>query len=86
MVCRPLPTGFVCLLFCGWIVFGSVGRAQTVTLEPVGSIPGPADVVRVLGGYAYIAAGRTLTIHDVSDPATPEIRGSYTFPEDAVLT
>ncbi len=82
MVRRPLLAGVVSLLFCGWIVFSSVSQAQTVTLEPVGSIPGPADVVRVLGGYAYIAAGRTLTIHDVSDPTTPEIRGSYTFPEE----
>ena len=55
---------------------------QSMNREPVGSIPGPADLVRVHRGHAYISAGRTLTIWDVSDPAAPERRGSYTFPEE----
>jgi hypothetical protein len=55
--------------------------AQTVTFAPVGSIAGPADLVRVQGRYAYIAAGKTLTVVDVSNPAAPRQTGAYTFPE-----
>ncbi len=55
--------------------------AQTVTFAPVGSIAGPADLVRVQGRYAYIAAGKTLTLVDISNPAAPTRTGSYTFPE-----
>ena len=29
--------------------------AQTVTLEPVGVIPGPVEHVRVQGGYVYLS-------------------------------
>ena len=67
----------VTLLLC----CGGVFSAQT-SFEPVGSIPGPADVVRVQGAYAYVAAGKTLAIFDVSNPASPKREGAYTFPQE----
>ena len=72
------PVILVTLLLssCAWVV-----SAQT-RFERVGSIPGPADVVRAQGAYTYVAAGKTLTIVDVSNPASPKRVGSYTFPQE----
>ena len=56
--------------------------AQGVTLEPVGEIPGPVELVRVQGDYAYVSGGHTFTIYDVSDPSNPVARGSHTFPQE----
>jgi hypothetical protein len=58
-----------------------VAGAQNATFVQAGSIAGPADMVNVQGNYAYITAGKTLTIVDVRDPAAPKRLGSYTFPE-----
>jgi hypothetical protein len=55
--------------------------AQTLTFTQVGSIAGPADLIEVQGRTAYVAAGKTLTIVDVTDPAAPRRAASYTFPE-----
>ena len=60
----------------------SAASAQTLTFSPVGSIPAPVDSIRVQGMYAYVAAGRTLTIYNVSNPAAPQREGAYTFPEE----
>jgi hypothetical protein len=54
--------------------------AQTVRFTPLSSIPGPAELIRTQGGYLYVAAARTITIFDVSNPATPKQVGAYTFP------
>ena len=56
--------------------------AQTVTLHPVGEIPGPVERVRVVGEYAYVSGGHTFTIYDVSTPSNPVARGSHTFPQE----
>lgn len=56
--------------------------AQGVTLEPVGEIPGPVELVRVQGDHAYVSGGHTFTIYDISDPANPVARGSHTFPQE----
>jgi hypothetical protein len=56
--------------------------AQTLTFAPVGSIPAPVDSIRVQGTYAYVAAGRTLSIYNVANPAAPQREGAYTFPEE----
>ena len=56
--------------------------AQGVTLEPVGEIPGPVELVRVQGDHAYVSGGHTFTIYDVSDPSNPVARGSHTFPQE----
>ena len=58
------------------------GSAQQVDHQLVGSIPGPADLVRAHRGHLYVSAGKTLMIYDVSDPAAAELQGSYTFPEE----
>ncbi len=55
--------------------------AQTTQFALVGSIPGPADRIDVQGRFAYIAAGKTLTIVDVSNPAAPKLAGAYESPE-----
>jgi hypothetical protein len=55
--------------------------AQTVNFTPVGSIAGPADLIKVNGGFAYVSAGKTLTIVDITNPAAPKPAGAYTFPE-----
>jgi hypothetical protein len=55
--------------------------AQTVTFRQVGSLPAPADVIRVQGSLAYVAGGRVLTIFNVSNPAAPKREGAYTFAE-----
>jgi hypothetical protein len=38
-------------------------------------------MVRAQGSHAYGAAGKTITVFDISNPATPKREGSYTFPE-----
>jgi hypothetical protein len=56
--------------------------AQTLTFTSIGSIPAPVEAIRVQGNHAYVGAGRTLTIYDVTNPAAPKREGSYTFPEE----
>lgn len=63
-------------------LFATGAGAQGVALEPVGEIPGPAELVRIQGGHAYVSGGHTFTIWDVSDPANPVARGSHTFPQE----
>jgi hypothetical protein len=55
--------------------------AQSVTLTRVGSFAGPADLIKVNGSVAYVSAGKSLTLVDISDPAAPKRVGAYTFPE-----
>jgi hypothetical protein len=66
-----------------WLVLGlaAAGSAQSVTLTPVGSIPGAADLIKVDGTRAFVAAGKTLTLVDITDPALPKRLGAHTFPE-----
>ena len=61
---------------------GSAAAAQDVVFEPVGEIPGPADLVRVQGDYAYVSAHKTFTIYDLGNPSEPERKGSYEFAEE----
>src|SRR5262245_16788593 len=58
-----------------------IGSAQTTRFEQVGVIRGPAEMVRVQGNDAHVVLGRTLTVFDVSSPATPRREGTYTFPD-----
>lgn len=55
--------------------------AQSLSFTPVGSIPGPANLIEVHDGRAYVIGGETLTLVDVSNPAQPRRLGAYTFPE-----
>ena len=80
----PRTSDIIALLGAGWItVCTAVGApAQTLTFEHIGSMPGPADMIRAQDGYVYVAAGQTLTIFDLSNPAVPQRAGTYTFPEE----
>lgn len=72
---------FVRLLSWCSLVVAMPLASQTVALEQVGALPGPADLVRVSGDYAYVGAGRTLSVVDIRDLATPRVRGSVTLSE-----
>jgi hypothetical protein len=60
---------------------GAFLSAQSVQLVLAGRIPGAAEMVGAHGDYVYLAADRTLTIFDVSNPASPKRGGAYTFPD-----
>lgn len=55
--------------------------AQTPRFTPVGAIPVPGDMIRIDGTHAYVAAGSTLTILDISNPAAPTRSGAYELPD-----
>lgn len=55
--------------------------AQAPSFAPVGMILGPADLIEAQGHHLYVAANDTLTVFDVSSPATPVRQGTYKFPE-----
>ena len=52
--------------------------AQELVLE--GKIPAAAGAAALGGDYAYLGAGPTLRIYDISDPAAPVAGGSVTLP------
>ena len=54
---------------------------QSPDLTLISTIHGPVDLIEVSDGRAYVTSERTLTIFDVTDPASPTRAGSYTFPE-----
>ena len=55
--------------------------AQTVRFAPAGSIAVRGDMIRIDGARAYLAAGNTLTIVDISNPAQPKPLGAYDLPD-----
>ena len=78
-----VPSGVAVLLCWGVITPCAVvpASAQTLKFARIGSIAGPADLVDVRDGYAYLVSGHTLTLVDVSNPAAPKRTGAYTFPQ-----
>lgn len=54
--------------------------AQAVNMEVVGVIAGPAELVRVNGSFAYVVASPSLTVFDLSNPASPTRKGFLTLP------
>ena len=54
--------------------------AQTLSFTPVATIPGPADLVRAQGQLVFVGVDKTLTIYDVSTPASPKKLSAYEFP------
>ena len=69
-----------CVTLAG--VVAPTASAQTVTLDPVGVIPGPVEHVRVQGDYVYVSYHTTFTVWDVSNPVAPRKMGSTEFPEE----
>lgn len=61
--------------------FGLAAAAEVV-FEAVGVIPVHAESVEVQDGLAFVAAGKTLSIYDVRNPAAPKALGAYAFPEE----
>ena len=55
--------------------------AQTVQFTPAGSMAVRGDMIRIDGGRAYLAAGNTLTILDISTPTAPKKLGAYDLPD-----
>ena len=62
-------------------VSGCGVSAQTTTFAAVGTIDGPAELVRAQGKYVYVVADKTLRIFDASNPSAPRRVGTHTFPE-----
>jgi len=71
-------------LLCAICLAPSPGAAQTVNMDVVGIIAGPADIVRVNGSFAYVVAGPSLTVFDIGNPAAPARKGSVKLP-DAII-
>ena len=66
----------------GWLdICAGTAFAQTLTLTQAGRITGPADLVRAQGAIVYVASAKTITLLDISNPATPRRRGSLALPE-----
>lgn len=72
------------ILSAAFLAAALPGLAQTPApaFDVVASIPGPVDRMRAEGHFAYLAADRTLTIYDLSMPASPKPVGHYVFPEE----
>jgi hypothetical protein len=66
---------------CLTLVVAGNAAAQPAALRQIGSVKVPADTVEMRGSHAYVAGGRTLTVLDLADPASPRKVGEYTFPE-----
>ena len=72
------PTVVLCTLLCASLARPS--GAQRVGFTPVGSLSAPAGTIKLQGQYAYVAEDDTLTVVDISNPATPRRVGAYTLP------
>ena len=81
---RPATAAHAALLLgLGWCLLAAPAPAgaQAPAFEEIALVPGPADLIEAGAGRAYVAAERTLTVYDLSDPSAPRRGGSYTFPE-----
>src|SRR5882762_3049369 len=78
---RSVPRVTALLLWSGLAVCTALLSAQSGKLAAVGTISGPADLVKVYGTYAYVAAGPIFRIVDVTDPSAPRLTGTFSFRE-----
>ena len=69
------------VLAATWLAAAGTAIAQDVEFEQVALLPGPADLVKIDGRRAYVAAENTITVFDISDFSAPRRGGSHTFPE-----
>lgn len=70
------------LLLTALVATSATTTAQGQTVELVGTIAGPATTVHLHENVAYISDGARLRLFDVSTPATPNLLGTYTFPQN----
>jgi len=68
----------------GLVLVPAVGAqlAAQGHLEHVGTIDGPADLVKFDDGRAFVTHHRTFTVFDLSDPTAPQRQGSLELPEE----
>ncbi|MBM63653.1 MAG: hypothetical protein CL484_11975 [Acidobacteria bacterium] len=74
-------------IFIALVILVLVGPASALTqaqmsLDLVGSIPGPAEHVRVLGHHVYVSHHSTFSVWDVSDPSRPVQMGTIDLPQE----
>ena len=65
-----------------WLAAAGPAVGQTLEFDEIAMLPGPVDLVELDAGRGYVAADRTLTTFDLSNPRAPRRQGSYTFPEN----
>lgn len=63
------------------LLTAAVASGQGLNFEQIGSIPGPADLIRIAGNRTYVVADKTLSIYDVSEPRSPQRSGRYISPD-----
>ena len=68
----------------GILILGAVATAgaQNGGFEAVATIAGPADLVAIDDGHAYVTHHTTLTVYDLADPAAPRRVGELALPEE----
>ena len=80
---RDFHHGLLAGLVVAWIVIaGWPASAQTRTLKLIGTIPGSATTVHLHGTVAYVTDGPQIRFFDITNPASPTLLGSYTFPQN----
>ena len=73
--------GLMALVLSSWTAAKpSAVFNQALNFEPVGTIPGPSELIQVQGRRAFMAADKTLRVIDISNPASPRSLGAYSFP------
>ena len=75
-VTNRLIVGVLLSVFVGFS--SPAARAQVIQLEEVGQIPGPVELVRVSGQFAYVSGGHTFTVYDLSIPSM-RLREVHTY-------
>lgn len=78
-LCR-LACGSLVLVWYGLLVAAPV-LGQAGALSHVASLKEPAERVQVDGNTLYIAADRTLRTVDITNPSSPRLAATFTFPE-----
>lgn len=79
---RSLGAAMPLVLAAALVVATGSHVAAQVQIEQVGTITGPADLVKIDGSRVFITDRRTFTVFDVSDPSAPQLRGALTLPEE----
>ena len=79
---RDVRTAIPFLLEVALLVVATAHLSAQIRIEQVGTIDGPADLVMVDDGRAFVTHQRTFTVFDVSDPGAPQQRGALTLPDE----
>lgn len=77
---RTMAAAALGTVMTAWPAFWPGAGAAAQELELLGTIPEPAGIAALHGGYAYLGDGPTLRVYDISDPAAPAAAGSVALP------